>query len=793
MNAMGSTMLRIGACVGGIVLATLCIDFSRVSAAGLQSTTAESPSAQRQLLDQYCVTCHNERLKTAGLTLDRVDVQNVGEHAQIWEKVVQKLRTGAMPPAGRPRPDEAVYEQFAGWLETELDRSARLTPNPGRTVALHRLNRTEYQNAIRDLLGVEGIDMGLLLPADDSSRGFDNIGGALKLSSTLFERYLSAARKISRIAVGDRGFPVDVATYRVREDLPQWDRFDGLPLGTRGGTLIRHYFPVDGEYVFRANVEGTLGIARPHHLEISVDGERIELAEFTADADAGYGQFLSETTQTAEVRVPVKAGLRDVGVTFLKITSAEPIGAVQEYARPFAWRPPMPILSSVTVIGPFEPITAGDSPSRAQIFTCRPATLAEELPCARQIVARLARMANRRPVTDAEVDTLVSFYEAGREEGRFDEAVGRAIERLLVSPSFLFRIERDPETVAPGSPYRLSDLELASRLSFFLWSSIPDDELLTAAAQGSLDEPVLLEQQVRRMLASPKAEALVKNFVGQWLELRTLDASRPNEVIFPNFDDNLRQSLRRETELFFQALLQEDRSALDLLKGDFTFVNERLAKHYGMQNIYGSHFRRVKLTDDSRLGLLGHASVLTVTSYSTRTSPVVRGKWILDNFLGAPPPPPPPNIPTLDEKNETGETLSMRAAMEQHRANPACASCHGRMDPIGFALENFDAVGRWRTYGEDNQLIDSSGALPGGPTFDGVKGLRNMLLNQPEQFVATLTEKLMTYALGRGVEYYDMPAIREIVRETASTDYSVSSIVIGVIHSVPFQMRRAES
>ena len=797
---MSAALLRAGACGGGIVLAALCVDPSAAAAPtpqqdGRRSVDAQSAPAspQRQLLDRYCVTCHNARQETAGLTLDRVDVQEVGEHAEIWEKVVRKLRARAMPPVGRPRPDDDAYEQLTAWLETELDRSARLAPNPGRKVALHRLNRTEYQHAIRDLLGVEGIDMGLLLPADDSSRGFDNIGGALKLSSTLFERYLSAARKISRIAVAARGFPVDVATYRIKEDLPQWDRFDELPLGTRGGKLIRHYFPVNGEYVFRANVDGTVGIDRSHHLELAVDGERVEVVEFTGDGRTRYGQFLEESTETVEMRVAVKAGLRNVAATFLKITSAEQPGVVQEYPRPFAWRPPMPILSSVTVIGPFEPIAAGDSPSRAKIFTCYPSEPTDEAPCARRIVARLARTAYRRPVPTAEVDALLSFYEAGRREGGFDEAIGRALERLLVSPSFLFRIERDPENVAPGSPYRVSDLELASRLSFFLWSSIPDDELLTVAARGALHEPAELERQVRRMLGSPKAEALVRNFVGQWLELRVLDASRPNEVIFPNFDDNLRQSLRRETELFFQTILREDRSALDLLNGDFTFVNERLARHYGIPNVYGSHFRRVGVSDESRRGLLGHASVLTVTSYSTRTSPVVRGKWILDNFLGAPPPPPPPNVPTLAEKSDTGEALSMREAMERHRANPACASCHAQMDPLGFSLENFDAVGRWRTHSEANEPIDASGALPGGATFDGVEGLRDMLLSRPEDFVSTLTEKLMTYALGRGVEYYDMPAIRQIIREAAPEGYSLSSLVTGIVTSVPFQMRRAGS
>ena len=765
-----------------------------LAGAAAQAQPADG-ATERALLDRYCVTCHNARQNVADLQLDQADVQHVAASPEIWEKVVRKLRAGAMPPAGMPRPDETAYDRFASWLEDELDRGAQAAPDPGRTVAFHRLNRAEYQNAIRDLLDVEAIDMGLLLPADDVSYGFDNIAGVLKLSSTLLERYLSAARKISQIAVGDPGIVIDTVSYRTKDDLAQWERFEDLPFGTRGGMAVQHYFPVSGEYTLTVEFEGARGVLRPPDdledtLEVTVDGKQVLVSPLGLGSPSGYGG--DQRVESIEVRVPVRAGLRRVSATFLKITSALFDGVTQEYAKPQPHSQLKSFVRKIAITGPFEPVV-DDTPSRRRIFTCRPSGAQDELRCAREIMSTLARRAYRRPVTADDVGKLMTFYEAGREEQGFEGGITRAIERLLVSPSFLFRVATDPAEVTPGAPYRISDLELASRLSFFLWSSIPDDELLRVAADGRLRDPVVLEQQVTRMLASPKSDVLVKNFTGQWLQLRNLEASSPNQVVFPYFTDNLRQSFRRETEHVFEHVLRAGRSVLDLLNADYTFINGQLARHYGIPNVYGSRFRRVTLTDEARHGLLGHGSVLTVTSYAMRTSPVIRGKWVLDNLLGASPPPPPPDVPTLQERTAAGEALSMREAMTMHRASPGCASCHAQMDPIGFALENFDGVGRWRTMSEANTPIDASGRLPNGTTFEGVNGLRQVLLSQPERFVSTVTEKLLIYALGRGVEYYDMPAVRTIVRDAAPSDYALSSLVLGVIKSVPFQMRRAES
>ena len=765
----------------------------------LAGTAAQAQPAngatERALLDRYCVTCHNARQKVADLQLDQADVQRVAANPEIWEKVVRKLRAGAMPPAGMPRPDETAYDRFASWLEDELDRGAQAAPDPGRTLAFHRLNRAEYQNAIRDLLDVEAIDMGLLLPADDVSYGFDNIAGVLKLSSTLLERYLSAARKISQIAVGDPGIVVDTVSYLTRDDMAQWERFEDLPFGTRGGMLVRHDFPVSGEYTLTVGFEGARGVLRPPDdledtLEVTIDGEPVLVHSLGLERPSSYGG--DRRVESIEVRVPVRAGRRRVSATFVKITSALFDGVVQEYAKPRPHSQLKSFVRRIGITGPFDPVVA-ETPSRRRIFTCRPSGAQDELRCAREIMSTLARRAYRRPVTADDVGKLMTFYEVGREERGFEGGITRAIERLLVSPSFLFRVATDPADVTPGEPYRISDVELASRLSFFLWSSIPDDELLRVAADGRLRDPVVLEQQVTRMLASPKSDVLVKNFTGQWLQLRNLDAKSPNEITFPYFNDNLRQSFRRETERMFEHVLREEHSVLDLLNGDYTFLNEQLARHYGIPDVYGTRFRRVTLTDEARYGLLGHGSILTVTAFATRTSPVVRGKWILDNLLGASPPPPPPNVPTLAEKTAAGQALSMREAMTRHRANAACASCHALMDPLGFALENFDGVGRWRTMSEANTPIDASGSLPNGKTFEGVNGLRRVLLSQPERFVSTVTEKLLIYALGRGVDYYDMPAVRTIVREAAPGNYALSSLVLGVIKSVPFQMRRAES
>ena len=764
---------------------------------------AQAPPSPKALIDQYCVTCHNSRQKVGGLALDTVDPRAVGAEGEVWEKVVRKLRAGAMPPVGNPRPDKVAYASLTDGLERALDRAASAAPNPGRSVPFHRLNRTEYQNAIRDILGVDGIDMGLLLPADDVSYGFDNIGGVLKLSSTLIERYLSAARKISRIAVGDPALPLDGVTYRTRDDLSQWDRLDGLSPGTRGGMRIRHNFPVSGEYTLKVQFEGARDVLRPaddqmDDLELAVDGERVKVLRLKNEKPVGYnGDYRAEFT---DVRVSVKAGLRDITVTFVKITSAQVEGNILPYAKPQPHNQLMPFVHSVTVTGPFGAARQEDTPSRARIFTCRPGAPARssrisgqgEAACARTIVATLARRAYRRPVTGAEVTRLMTFYAEGAREGGFEQGIARAIERLLVSPSFLFRVERDPAGAAPDSAYRLTSVELASRLSFFLWSSVPDDELISVAAAGRLRIRAVLDRQVTRLLASPRADAFVRNFAGQWLQLRNLDGAQPNAVTFSDFNDNLRQSMRRETEMLFEHVLRNNRSVLDLLNADYTFVDERLAKHYGIPGVYGARFRRVPVATAARRGLLGHGSVLTVTSYATRTSPVVRGKWILDNLLGASPPPPPPNVPTLSEKSAAGEALSMREAMTRHRANPACASCHAQMDPLGFALENFDAVGHWRDRSEAGTPIDASGGLPDGAKFEGVNGLREVLLSQPERFVTTVTEKLMTYALGRGVESYDMPAIRRIVRDAAPGGYTLSALVSGVITSVPFQMRRAQ-
>ncbi|MBM3777965.1 MAG: DUF1592 domain-containing protein [Acidimicrobiia bacterium] len=750
---------------------------------------AAAVSSPRAIVDTYCVTCHNQRLKTGGLVLDTVDIDDVSEGAPVWEKVVRKLRGGAMPPVGMPRPDARTLDGFISGLETALDSAANARPNPGRRDTFHRLNRTEYQNAIRDLLALEGIDFGLLLPADDLSYGFDNIAGVLKLSPTLLERYLSAARKISMIAVGDPALPPDHVTYRVRDDLAQWDHLEGLPFGTRGGAIVQHYFPVDGEYLLRIAIDGNSGQTRSHEVELNVDGRRVGLFTLDGKGNKPWGVEFDEF----EVRLPLKAGLHEVTATFIKITSAEEQTLPETYDRPQEMRSLMPFLRHITVLGPFSGMTPDETPSRRRIFACRPSTAAEEAPCAERIFSTLARRAYRRPVTPEDVALLMPFFEHGRREGGFEAGIVRGLERVLMSPAFLFRVEQDPGTLAKDAVYRISDIELASRLSFFLWSSIPDDELLDVAAGGTLREPAVLERQVRRMLASPKAEALVVNFAGQWLQLRNLDAVLPDSRVFPRFDDGLRQSFRRETELLVDSMLRENRSALDLMTADYTYLNERLARHYGVPGVHGGHFRRVPVEQDERRGLLGQGSILTVTSYAMRTSPVVRGKWILENILGTPPPPPPPNVPSLEEKKKSGEALSMREAMTLHRANPSCASCHAQMDPLGFALENFDGTGRWRTRNEANAPIDASASLPNGTKFEGVTGLRDMILSKPELFVSTLTEKLLTYALGRGVEYYDMPAVRQIVHDAKSGGYALSSLVVGIVRSVPFQMRRAES
>jgi mono/diheme cytochrome c family protein len=762
------------------------------------SVPAGATAGSRALLDKYCVTCHNQRTKTAGLALDTLDIAAPSTGAETWEKVIRKVRGGMMPPVGMPRPDKGALDGLASYLETSIDATALAHPNPGRTV-LHRLNRAEYGNAIRDLLALD-VDVTSLLPADDSAYGFDNIGDVLGASPVLTERYLAAAWKISALAVGNPKTTPAIETFRVRSDLSQDDHVEGLPIGTRGGILIHHTFPVDGEYalqprLYRETVNIIRGLEVAHDLEITFDGERLLLARFGGKDDerANYlnptaaGDDLEKRFRT---RIPVKAGPHEIGVAFLKKSSAPSVDLLQPFLReridpitPVG----IPEIDKVAIEGPFNVTGPGNSPSRRQIFTCRPANAGNEEGCAKTILSTLARRAYRRPATDAEVDRLLGFFKSGRRtEGTFDAGIENALAFMLVTPQFLFRFERDPDQALPDRPYRVTDLELASRLSFFIWSSIPDDQLLNLAVSGKLRNPQILGQQVKRMLADERARALGANFAGQWLYLRNLKSLRPDEDVFPDFDDNLRQALQRETELLFESIVLEDRSVLDLLSADYTFVNERLARHYGIPNVYGDRYRRIQIRDDERRGLLGQASVLTLNSYGNRTSPVTRGKYVLANILGTPPPSPPANVPPLDEK--PGKALTMRERMEEHRSNPACSGCHKLMDPIGLALENFDGIGRWRT-SDGVARIDASSTLWDGTAIDGPAGLRRAILSRPEQFARTATEMLLTYALGRGLEYTDMPVVRSVVRESADQHYRFSSLVEGIANSAPFQMR----
>ena len=781
----------------------------------------------QETLTSYCITCHNDRLRTGDLALEGLDLSQIGAHGETWEKVVSKLRTRAMPPVGRPRPGAKTYDTLTAWLESEIDRFAANQPNPGRTEAFHRLNRTEYQNAVRDLLALD-VDVTDLLPVDDGSYGFDNIAGVLRVSPTLLERYMGAARKISALAVGA---PVSIPVaeiFSIHPELRQSDSVEGLPFGTRGGTVVRHHFPVDGEYVLKIDLArngyNIVGLREPHEIEVSIDGESVQRFSVGEPADRGpryripkgkSGEPLQRYYDTQfenvrprrairapadahlQFRVSVGAGPRQVGVTFLKKTAAQIEGVRLPFMRPAIERGNtggQPYIGTITITGPFDEGGPGDTPSRQQVFLCRPSRAIDELACATRILSTLTRRAYRRPATDTDLADLMPFFHEGTNKGGFDAGIGLALERLLVSPEFIFRIERDPLDIPRNTAYRISDRELASRLSFFLWSSIPDEELLGLAESGRLSDETVLKQQVHRMLADERSQTFVNNFSAQWLYLRNVPTVVPNQRLFPDFEESLRRAFRQETELLLDSVLREERSVLELLNADYTFVNERLARHYGMPNISGSHFRRVAISDEQRRGLLGHGSILTVTSYANRTSPVLRGKWILENILGMPPPPPPANVPDLEDKNREGQVLSMRDRMVQHRANPACAICHSMMDPIGLALENFDAVGRWRTHSEAGTPIDASGALPDGATmFEGPAGLRRALLRRPELFVATLTEKLLTYALGRGLEYYDAPAVREIVRESELADYRFSSIVLGIVQSEPFRMRRSPS
>ncbi|HUA21150.1 MAG TPA: DUF1592 domain-containing protein [Bryobacteraceae bacterium] len=774
-----------------------CLAFA-VACSNLPAQTGVSPD--RALINQYCVVCHNQRAKTAGLMLDQADVDHPADHAEIWEKVVRKLRGGMMPPQGMPRPAQARLDAFMISLENALDRASLAHPNPGRS-PLHRLNRTEYANAIRDLLGLN-VDVSELLPADDESNGFDNIAEVLRVSPSLLEAYLSASREVSSLAVGDPKIGPISLSFRVPPDLSQEEHIEGLPLGTRGGILIRHDFPLDADYEFNVfllrNIVGYLtGLEFPHQLEISIDGKRVFLAPVGGDADNKMSdENLALAGDTLDARLKTKvhvtAGPHAVAVAFLRRDSAESDEPLQPFTRDLDLQNMngIPLIDHVQVTGPIDATGPGDTPSRRRIFVCHPATAKDELPCARKILSTLARRAYRRPVTDGDMETLLTFYQAGRNHGNFDSGIENALRLVLASPKFLFRAEPDPAGMAAGTIYHVNDLDLASRLSFFLWSSIPDDQLLQVAEQGKLKDPAVLDQQVRRMLADKRAESLVNNFAEQWLFLRNVQSLAPDEATFPNFDDNLRQAFQRETELFFQSIVNEDRNVLDLLTADYTYVNEPLARLYGIPDVYGSRFRRVSIPNEARRGLLGQGSILSVTSYPTRTSPVLRGKWIMENIMGSPPPAPPPNVPALKDQAQGGKILSIRELMEEHRKNPPCSTCHKVMDPLGFALENFNGIGEYRTK-DASGPIDASGQLADGSKIDGIIGLRTALLKHPDYFVNTLTEKLLTYALGRPLEYFDMPVVRKIVTDSSHNDYRFSSLIVGIVQSTPFEMKKA--
>jgi hypothetical protein len=782
-------------CLACLLVASFVFPLEAQQASGPSVPTA----AHREVVSKYCVSCHNDRLKRGSLALDAVVAHDVGDNPEVWEKVLRKVRARQMPPIGMPRPDEATYETATLLLETSLDRAAAAKPNPGRTATLRRLTRTEYQNAIRDLLAVE-VDVAALLPADQSSYGFDNVTVG-DLSPTLLDRYVSAAEKVSRLAVGRPSRSPGGDTIRIPPDLTQEDHLEGLPIGTRGGAVVRYTFPLDGEYEIQLRLtrnrdEHIEGLNEPHDVELLLDRARVQLFTVTPpERQPGFSDDYQPSHDTIDrhlkVRVPVSAGPHAIGAAFLKAPSALLETARQPYQAHFnSYRHPriQPAIYSISIIGPYDAKGPGETPSRRRIFVSRPASPSEDERSARRILASLMRRAYRRPVTAADLQGPLALYRNARLDGDFEAGIEMAVSAVLVSPQFLFRVEPDPPGTPPNTAYRISDLELASRLSFFLWSSIPDDELLDVAVAGKLHQPAVLEQQVRRMLADSRSQALVSNFASQWLHLRNLASITPDMRLFPDFDENLRQAFRQETELFLDSILHEDRSVLDLLSANYTFVNERLAKHYGIPHVYGSRFRRMTLDEDSgRGGLLRHGSILTVTSYATRTSPVLRGKWILENLLGVPPPPPLPDVPALIDNTVDG-SLSVRKRLAEHRSSPTCAACHNLMDPVGLSLEKFDAVGRRRT-AEGATPIDASGSLPDGSQFVDVDGLEHALLKRPDLFVGAFAEKLLTYALGRGVEYYDAPAIRAIVRDARAQNFRISSVMLGIVKSQPFQMR----
>lgn len=797
-----------------------------------ESANLSVSASNRALLDQYCVICHNQamvnsvataneglqttQLRNVGLTLDTEDVSNLAANPQVWEKVINKLRVGVMPPPNFPRPDKVSYDGFRAWLENELDRIAASQVNPGRTQAFHRLNQTEYRNSIRDLLDLD-MDVSDLIPTDAPDQyGFDNNAEVLALSPLSVERYVTAAHKVAELAVGASPRGSSIKTYEVPLNLIQDDRLsEELPFGSRGGTAIEHLFPVDGEYRITVKlqtnyVDFVRGYDEAHEMELSLDGEYLQTYAFGGDAPgmpAPYGYagnvrgsddweefMMAFADQGFEFVLPIKAGPRVIGATFPReMWEAEGVQQPRLFGYHLAVNEmpdANPSIGSIAIEGPLSVEGPGDTPSRQQIFSCQPASADEEPACARQILSSLARRAYRRPIDESDVQGLIDFYNQGYVEGGFDTGIQFALERLLVSPDFLFRIEQDPLDAEPGSAYAITDSELASRLSFFLWSSLPDDELLDLVERGALRNPGVLEAQVKRMMTDSRSSGFIKNFVGQWLYLRNLDGIYPDPAAFPEFDENLREAFQRETELFIDDQIRFDRSLRELLSADYTYVNERLAEHYGIPKIYGSRYRKVMLEGAERGGLFGHGSLMMVTSYPNRTSPVLRGKFVLENLLGGPPPEPPPNVPALETSSD-GKQLTMREAMAMHRENPACRVCHVAMDPIGFSLENYDAVGKWRTEFA-GQAIDASGLLPDGNTFDGPDGLRGLLLERPDDFVGTITEKLMRFALGRSLEYYDMPEVRAIVRAAAENDYRWSSVILGVVESAPFQMRRTE-
>jgi hypothetical protein len=761
-----------------------------IAFAGIVSAETQATAT----INQYCIACHSSTAKVADLALDALDAENPGQQPEVWESVVKKLTHRHMPPIGMPRPDEATYDKVVSELTAAIDKQAAAEPKPGRTATFRRLNRAEYRNAVRELLDVD-VDVSSMLPRDESSLGFDNITVG-ELSPTLLERYLSAARKISRLAIGSPVSSPGGQMVVLPADLTQEGHFRDLPFGTRGGTVAKHTFPRDAEYEIQITlsrnrdeqIEGLLG---RHELDLLVDGKHIK--RFWVDKPDSRDH--TQADKHLNVRVPVTAGPHEVAVTFLRKNSALIETTRQPYMARFNMdRHPrtQPAIYSVSVVGPYNATGPGDTPSRRRIFTCSPSAKSAEDACAKKILGALLRRAYRRPVTDSDIEKPFGFYEQGKAADGFENGIEMAVRAILVSPRFLFRIERDPAGAAKNQAYKVSDIELASRLSFFLWSSIPDDELLSAAESGELRKPAVLEKQVRRMLVDQRSQALVDNFAAQWLYLRNLESVSPDRRLYPDFDDNLRQAFRRETEMLFESIVREDRGVVDLLTADYTFLNERLAKHYGIPHIYGDHFRRIELGANSpRGGLLGQGSILAVTSYANRTSPVVRGKWVLTNILGTPPDPPAPDVPPLTEKTPNGKKLTLRERISEHRANPVCASCHDIMDPVGFALENYDAIGRWRTQ-DDGLPVDPSGTLPDGTKFSSATEFRAALVRRPELFVSTATEKLLTYALGRGLEAYDAPAIRKIVSDGTKDDFHFSSLILGIVNSTPFQMRTAQ-